>query len=64
MHAYMNMLTRSSEWIFNPIRYTGLYIRIHDLYLLGFVYFRYIGISTPSEFLESQEICLKSSGFP
>ena len=44
----MNMLTRSSEWIFNPLRYTGLCIRIYDLYLFGVLYFTYIGISTPS----------------
>ena len=32
-YIYMNMLTRSSEWIFHPLRYTGytylLFVYIH-----------------------------------
>ena len=42
------MLTRSSEWIFNPMHYTGFYIRIYDLYKLGVVYFTCIEIRSPS----------------
>ena len=26
MYTYMNMLTRSSEWIFDPMSYTGTYL--------------------------------------
>ena len=33
------MLTHSSVWIFNQMRYNGLYKRIYDLYLLGVAYF-------------------------
>ena len=41
------MLTHSSVWIFNQMRYNGLYKRIYDLYLLGVVYFTCIRISIP-----------------
>ena len=44
----MNMLTRSSGWIFNQMRFNGLYQRIYDLYLLGVMYFARIGIKIPS----------------
>ena len=37
----MNMLTRSSEWIFNLMRSTGLHICIGDLYMLGVVFYMY-----------------------
>ena len=43
------MLTRSSEWIFNPMRYTDLLIRINDLYFMRVVYYTFIiVINTPS----------------
>ena len=44
----MNMLTHSSVWIFNQIRYNGLYKRIYELYMLGVAYFTCIGIRGPS----------------
>ena len=43
----MNMLTHSSVWIFNQMRYNGLHKRIYDLYLFGVAYFKFIGIRTP-----------------
>ena len=42
------MATCSSGGIFNPIRYTGLYIRRYDLDVLVVVHFTCIGIRIPS----------------
>ena len=52
------MLTCSSAWIFNQMRYNGLHKFMYDLYLLGVVYFTCIEIRTPSSTVEFRKRCM------